>query len=320
MKRRALLASGLAAATVSTAWAQAPKRVGVITGLGEQDPETKARLAALRGALATLGWRDGENLTIDVRYAPDSAERARTLVAELIALKPDVAVIQGPGMPAMLEANTRIPVVFVLGGDPVGVKWVESLSHPGGTVTGFTSAEATIAAKWVEFLKEIAPEVRHIAVVAQGNFSNYRVHIDAAAQRLGLEATHVQVSTPADIESALTALAARPHGGLVLPTDAFTTAHRRQIVDLAMKYRLPLSSGTEPLGEAGGLIVYSADIVDIYRRSATYVDRILRGAKPADLPVQNPTTYRTIVNLKTAKALGLTVPPTLLARADEVIE
>ena len=295
-------------------------RVAVLTGLTEEDAETKARLAAFRGAMAALGWHDGQNLVIDTRYSPDTEDRARQLVAELLALRPDVALIQAPGMPAILRANSPVPVVFVLGPDPVGSKWVESLAHPGGNVTGLTAAEPSIGSKWVELLKEIAPDVQHIAVVAHYNLLYYKLGIDAAGKQLGIEIVYAQEESPADIEATIGRLAARPNGGLVLPTDAFTTAHRKRIIELAMRHRLPLSSGSGPFAGDGGLIVYSVDTVDVYRRSAAYVDRILRGAKPAELPVQQPTTFQLLINMKTAKALGLTIPPSVLARADEVIE
>jgi putative ABC transport system substrate-binding protein len=330
MRRRELLAAATAGALAAIpvagrgSFAQAAGktvRVAVLTGLTEQDRETKARLAAFRQAMAALGWHEGQNLVIDTRFAPDTEDRARALVAELLALRPDVAVIQAPGMAAMRQANSTVPVVFVLGSDPVGAKWVESLAHPGGNITGLASAELSVGAKWVELLKETAPGVQHIAVVAHyPNNVLYRPVIEAAAKQLSIEIVYAQVDSPADIEAAIGTLAARPNGGLVLPTDAFTSAHRKQIVELAMRHRLPLSSGSEPFAHEGGLIVYAVDTVDVYRRSAAYVDRILRGAKPAELPVQQPTTYLLNINMKTAKALGLTIPPSILARADEVIE
>lgn len=298
-------------------------RVAIVTGLSEQDAETKARLAGFRQAMVAQGWQEGRNLVVDTRFAPDTEEKASELVAELLALGPDVAVVQAPAMAAMLRTNTTIPVVFVLGSDPVGLKWVESLAHPGGTVTGLTSAEPTVGAKWVELLKEVAPSIHHIAVVSHKSLTPnvlYKPAIELAGKQFGLAIEYAAVDTPADIEAAIGAAAAQPNGGLVLPTDAFTTAHRRQIVDLAMRHGLPLISGSEPFAHADGLIVYCVDTVDIYRRAADYVDRILRGAKPAELPVQQPTTYLLAVNLRSAKSLGLTIPPSILARADVVIE
>lgn len=324
MKRRSLLAAVPVLTSARSVPAQTvarTARVGVITGLTEQDKDTKARLAAFRQGLAEKGWREGVNLTIEVRYAPDTMERARTLAAELLAFKPDVAVIQAPAMPAMLEAKTAVPIVFLLGADPVGVKWVESLARPGGNVTGLTGPESDVGTKWVEFLTEVAPAVRHIVVIrGLGSSVSFGPAIDRAAAQRGIDTTFFTVGSPAEIESAIAAAAAKPNSGLVLPTDAFTTAQRHLVVDLAMRHRLPLSAGSEPLAAAGGLVVYTVDTVDIYRRSAVYVDRILRGEKPADLPVQRPTIYTLSLNLRTAAALGLTVSPTLLARANDIIE
>jgi putative ABC transport system substrate-binding protein len=292
----------------------------VITGLSEQDVETRARIAAFRAGLAAAGWSDSENLVIDLRYAPDSPERARALVAELLALRPDVLLLQAPAVPAILETNSSVPVVFVLGGDPVGSKWVPSLANPGGNLTGFTSADPSIGSKWVEYLKEAAPGVRRIAVVGHNSVTNYRPHIDAAAARLGVDVTYAQVESVADTAAAIAALASQPHGGLVLPTDALTTQYRTAIAKMAVEHRLPLCSGSDPFAEAGGLIVYAVDTVDVYRRSAAYVDRILRGASPGSLPVQRPTVFKLSVNLRTAGALGLAISPVLIARADNVIE
>jgi putative ABC transport system substrate-binding protein len=324
MKRRALLAAVPVFASASRGLAQTTARtarVGVITGLGEQDRESIARIAALRQGLAEKGWREGVNLTIDVRYSPDTAEKARTLAAELLAFKPDVAVIQAPAMAAMLEAKSAVPIVFLLGADPVGAKWVESLARPGGNVTGLTGPESDVGAKWVEFLTEVAPAVRHIVVIrGLGSSVSFGPAIDRAAAQRGIDTTYFTVGSPAEIESAIAAAAAKPNSGLVLPTDAFTTAQRHLVVDLAMRHRLPLSAGSEPVAAAGGLVVYTVNTVDIYRRAAVYVDRILKGERPADLPVQRPTLYTLSLNLRTAAALGLTVSPILLARADEIIE
>jgi putative ABC transport system substrate-binding protein len=295
-------------------------RIAVITGLSEQDVQSRARIAAFKAGMAAAGWREGETLAIDVRYAPDSQDRARALVAELLALRPDVALLQAPAVPAMLEVDSPVPVVFLLGGDPVASGWVQNLAHPGGKLTGFTSADPSIGSKWVEYLKEAAPEVRHITVVGHNSVTNYRPHIDASARRLGIDVTYAPVESVADLAPALAAAASRPFGGLVLPTDALTTQFRTAIAATAIERRLPLSSGSDPFAEAGGLVVYAVDTVDVYRRSAAYVDRILRGTPPGSLPVQRPTIFKLSVNQRTARALGLALPPTLIARADEVIE
>ena len=270
--------------------------------------------------MAAAGWHESKNLAIDVRYAPDSPERARSLVAELLALRPDVALLQAPAVPAMLETNSPVPVVFVLGGNPVESKWVQSLAHPGGNLTGFTSADPSIGSKWVEYLKEAAPSVRRIAVVANNSVTNYRPHIDATAERLGLDVTYSQVDSVADITAAIEALASRPFGGLVLPTDAFTTQFRAAIAEKTIERGLPLCSGSDPFAKAGALVVYAVDTVDLYRRSAAYVDRILRGTPPGSLPVQRPDVFKLSYNQRTAHALGLPISPILSVRADEVIE
>jgi putative ABC transport system substrate-binding protein len=294
------------------------RRVGVLTGLAEDDPATTARLAAFREGMAALGWAEDRNLRIDGRFAAGFDANAAAQVAELLALGPDVLLVQGPGVPATRAAATTVPIVFVVGGDPVGAGWVESLAHPGGTITGFTATEPSFGPKWLELLKEIAPHVRSVAVLSGGEF--WRQRVADAATKFGVEIAAPPIHSPADIEAAVTALAEKPDGGLVLPIDTFTAIHRKQIIALAMRYRLPLVTGNPPFPQDGGLLYYGADIVDIYRRSAAYVDRILKGEKPADLPVQQPTKFELVINLKTAVALGLTVPQVLLAQADEVIE
>lgn len=321
MKRRALIAMAGAVLSGRTGHAQtSAKRVGIVTGGVDGDAQTQARLAAFRQALAAAGWREGQNLTVDVRYDPSSPERARALVAEVLALKPDVALIQAPAMQAMRETDSKVPTVFALGGDPVAFGWVASLARPGGRFTGLTSADPTIAGKWVEFLREVAPGVRHVAAIWHLEATNYWPQFDEVAKQLGVDIRRVNVDSEADIDAAVAAAAAEPNTGLVLPTNAFTVNHRAQIVELALKHRLPTVSGSGPFAEAGALIDYSVDTVDVYRRAADYVDRILRGAAPGELPVQLPTRYQLTANLRTARALGLTVPPSILARADNVIE
>jgi putative tryptophan/tyrosine transport system substrate-binding protein len=222
-------------------------------------------------------------------------------------------------MAAARAATRNVPIVFLLGSDPVGFGWVESLAHPGGNVTGFTAEEPSFGPKWLELLKEIAPSVRRVAVL--GNPDLWVPGIAAAAQRVAVDiVTTPPIASPQDVENAIAALVAEPGGGLILPTNAFTAIHRRQIIDLSLRHRLPLVTGNQPYPQDGGLMYYGGDITDIYRRSASYVDRILKGAKPADLPVQQPTKFNLVINLKTAKTLGLTVPQLLLAQADEVIE
>ena len=323
MRRRALIAMAGALLPGRTSHAQTSNkaaRVAVITGGVEGDSQTQARLAAFRQAMASAGWREGQNLTLDVRYDPSSQERARALVAELLALKPDVALIQAPAMQAMREADSKVPAVFALGGDPVAFGWVASLARPGGRFTGLTSADPTIAGKWVEFLKEVAPGVRHVAAIWHLEATNYWPQFDEVSKQLGIDIRVVNVDTEADIERAIAAAAAEPNSGLVLPTNAFTVNHRARIVELTLKHRLPTVSGSDPFAEAGALVAYAVDTVDVYRRAADYVDRILRGAAPGELPVQQPTRYRLTANLRTARALGLTIPQSILARADNLID
>jgi putative ABC transport system substrate-binding protein len=294
------------------------RRVGVLTGLGRDDPATKARLAAFRASLEAAGWVEGRNLRIDTRFAPGTDATPEAEVADLLSLEPEVLVIQAPGMPAALAATRTVPIVFVLGGDPAASGWVQSLAHPGGNVTGFTAIEPGFGSKWLQLLTQIAPSVRRVLVVEV--FQRAGQAIAAAADQFGVEVVSPNLQSIEEIEAAITDFARTPQGGLIVPTDAYTASHRKPIIDLAMRHRLPLVSGNSPFPQAGGLLYYGPDPVDLYRRSATYVDRILRGERPADLPVQQPTKFSMIVNLKTAKALDIVVPPLLLAEADEVIE
>ncbi len=316
-----MLVGGAAAAWPLAGRAQSElvRRVGVLTGLAEDDPATKARLAAFRDGLKALGWVEGRNLRIDTRFAPGAVGKGPVLAAELMALKPDVVLAHGQvSVQAFRAAGNTVPIVFVVVIDPVGKGFVANLAHPGGNITGFTSVEPSFGSIWLQLLKEIAPDVRRVAVLGAADF--WQTAIAAAAERFSVEVLMPPVRTPADIEAAVTALAEKPGGGLLLPTSIFTAIHRKLIVELSLRYRLPLVTGNPPFPQDGGLMYYGADITDLYRRSADYVDRILRGAKPADLPVQQPTKFELVINLKTAKALGLTVPQSILARADEVIE
>jgi putative ABC transport system substrate-binding protein len=303
--------------------AQQAKRVGILTGLAEADPATKARLDGFREGMAALGWREGQNLAIDVRYEPSSPDRARRLAAELMALKPDIALAQGlPSVVAIREASNGLPLVFVGVPDPVNARLVESLARPGNQTTGFTSTEPSFGAKWIELLKEISPPTQRLLVLTQQSAALYRPGIEQAMKQFGVEVAFAQVNSAADIQTVLDGFAgtAAGAGGLILPTDLFTASHRQQIIALAARHRLPLITGNPPFPPDGGLMYYGADFVDLYRRAAGYVDRILRGTRPADLPVQQPATFQMSINLKTAAALGLTVSPTLRARTDEVFE
>ena len=323
MRRRHLLVSAAAAVLPLPARAQQARRVAILTGLAEIDPATRARLAGFREGMAAAGWREGQNLAIDVRYEPSSAERARRLVVELMALKPDIVLAQGlPSVFAIREEKVGLPVVFVGVSDPVSARLVESLARPGAQMTGFTATEPSFGAKWIELLKEISPATRSLLVLTQQSASFYRPGIEHAMKQFGVEVAFAQVNSAAEIETVLDGFAgtAAGAGGLILPTDLFTASHRRQIIELAARHRLPLITGNPPFPPDGGLMYYGADFVDLYRRAAGYVDRILRGTRPADLPVQQPAIFQMSINLKTAAALGLAVPPTLRARADEIFE
>lgn len=321
MRRRHLLVS--AAVLPFPARAQQTRHVAILTGLAETDPATRARLAGFREGMAALGWREGQNLAIDVRYEPSSAERTRRLVAELMALKPDIFLAQSlPSVVAIREASTGFPIVFIGVPDPVSTRLVESLVRPGGQTTGFTSTQPAFGAKWIELLKEISPSTQRLLVLTQQSAGFYRPSIEQAMKQFAVEVSFAQVNSVAEIETVLDGFAgmAAGGGGLILPTDIFTASHRKQIIGLAARHRLPLITGNPPFPPDGGLMHYGADFVDLYVRAAGYVDRILRGARPADLPVQQPATFQMSINLKTAAALKLTAPPSLRARADEVIE
>jgi putative ABC transport system substrate-binding protein len=319
MRRRTFLASVVLPVG---ARAQNPKtaRIGVLSGLAESDPVTQERLAALRSGLAAAGWREGRNLTLDTRFAPTSDELAHRLVAELLALSPDLLIVQGPGVAAAQKATRSTPIVFVVTPDPVGAGFVETLARPGGNITGFTSTEPSFGAKWIELLKEVAPSLQRIAVMTHNAVRFYRSSFDDAARHFGIELLFRHVDSQAEIETALAELTAQPNSGLILPTDAFTAVLRRPIIDLCLRHKLPMITGNQPFPRDGGLMYYGADIIDVYRRSADYVDRILKGAAVAELPVQQPTTFQMVINLRTAASLGLTVSPTVRALADEVIE
>jgi ABC-type uncharacterized transport system substrate-binding protein len=299
------------------------RRIGVLWYLGADDAEGQARLAALAQALKQLGWSEGGNLRIETRWA--TADDIRRHAAELAALAPDVLVAAtGTATVAALQQATRtVPIVFVTVVDPVGAGFVTSLAHPGGNATGFTVYEYSMSGKWLELLKEIAPRVTRAAVLRDpavasgiGQFGAVRI----VAPSLGVEVSPVDVRDAGEIERAVTAFARESDGGLIVTGSAAAIVHRELIARLAARNRLPAVYPGRYSVTAGGLISYGPDLIDQFRRAAGYVDRILKGEKPAALPVQAPTKYELVINLKTAKALGLEVPPSLLVRADEVIE
>jgi putative ABC transport system substrate-binding protein len=300
------------------------RRIGVLMNLASDDAEAQARLAAFHQGLQQLGWTVGRNVQIDYRWGAGNADRIRKFAAELVALAPDVILSTGsPSVAALQQATRTVPVVFVTVVDPVSSGFVDSLARPGGNITGFALYEYSISGKWLALLKEIAPGMTRAAVIrdpATTAGGGQLGVIQAVAPSVGAEVTPVNVRDAGEIERAITAFARSPNGGLIITGSTLAAVHRDLIVTLAAQHKLPAVYPYRYFVVAGGLISYGPGLVDQYRDVARYVDRILRGEKPADLPVQHPTKYELVINLKTAKALGLTVPDSLLARADEVIE
>jgi putative tryptophan/tyrosine transport system substrate-binding protein len=330
MRRRAfiaLLGSGVVAWPLAARAQQNDriKRIGVLLGATtEHDPESEARLAAFRQGLEELGWVDKRNIRIDYRFAGGDADRIRTYVAELVKSAPDLIVANSsPVIAELKRATDSIPIVFAVVNDPVNQGFVTSLAHPGGNITGFTLIEFEITGKWLELLKEMAPRISRAKLLFNPVTAPFFV---VWLRELGpvsvasIELEPAPVHDRAEIEATMAALAREPDAGLITAADVFTVANRSMIIGLAERYRLPAMYQFRQFAAEGGLISYGPDTADIFRRTAAYVDRILKGANPADLPVQQPTKFQLVINLKTAKALGLTVSPQLLARADEVIE
>ncbi len=331
MKRRAFitLLGGAAAAWPLVARAQQAdrmRRIGVLMGYAESDLEAQVHIAAFRDGLQKLGWTEGRNIEIDTCWAaPDDVESRRRWAAELVALQPDLILSNTtPTTTALLQQTRTIPIVFAIVADPIGSGFVASFARPGGNVTGFIFTEPTMAGKWLELLKEIAPRVARVAMLfnpVSATYAEYWLNpFKAAAASFAVEAIAAPVHDKSELESVVAAQAREPNGGLIVMPDSFMDAHRVEITSLAARYRLPAVYPFRFFAEAGGLLSYGVDRTDNFRRAATYVDRILKGEKPAELPVQAPTKYETVINLKTAKALGLEVPDKVLARADEVIE
>jgi putative ABC transport system substrate-binding protein len=326
-RRRFITLLGSAAAVWSlTARAQQTermRRIGVLSALDEDDPESLARRPVFEQALRALGWTTSSNLRVDYRWGAADADRGRKYAAELVALAPDVILLSGTSVvPPMMQATRTIPIVFVQVIDPVGSGFVKSLARPGGNITGFTQFEYSLAAKWVELLKQIAPHVTRAAVIrdpTRGSGIGQFAVVQAIAPLLGMELSPINPLDVSEMESAIAEFARSPNGGLIV-TVGGTAFNRDLIIALAAKHRLPAVYAYPYFASGGGLMSYGPDTIEQYRRAAGYVDRILKGEKPADLPVQAPNKYELIINLKTAKALGLTVPPSVLARADEVIE
>ena len=301
------------------------RRIGVLSGLGENDPEGRARVAAFQEGLQKLGWTEGRNLRIDVRWGTTEAETMQRLASELVALQPDLIVTQNtPGTATVLRQTRVIPIIFVNVVDPISSGFVASIRRPGGNVTGFISLEPTIAGKWLGLLKQIEPRLARAALLfnpaTAPYFEYYLAPFKADAPSFGVEAIAAPVRDPAELESAIAALARAPNGGLMVMPDAFLIAHRAAVTSVAARHAIPAIYPFRSFTEAGGLLSYGSDQLDNYRRAASYADRILKGEKPSELPVQVPVKFEMTINLKTAKALGLEVPPTLAALADQVIE
>jgi ABC-type uncharacterized transport system substrate-binding protein len=329
MRRRAfILALGGAAAWPLAARAQqgdGMRRIGVLMAFAAGAPEAEAWVLGFREGLQKLGWADGRNIRIDTRWAALDAEAIQRFAKELVGLQPDLVLSSNTRTTAALLQQTRtVPIIFVNHTDPIGSGFVASFSRPGGNVTGFINLEPTVAGKWLELLKEIAPSVNRIAFLfnpATATYFEYFLNpFKAAAPSFGVEAIAAPVDDMSELESVIAAQAREPNAGLVIMPDPFMVAHRAEVTSLAARYRLPAVSPFRFYTELGGLLSYGYDPLDNFRRAATYADRILKGAKPSELPVQAPVKFELVINLKTAKALGLDVPQTLLARADEVIE
>jgi putative ABC transport system substrate-binding protein len=328
VRRRAFITLlGGAAAWPLAARAQQADRmrhIGVLMNTSADDPDNQSNIAAFLQVLQQLGWTDGRNVRIDTRWAGGTAAEIRRHAADLAALAPDVIFATGTAaMGPFLQATRTVPIVFASVADPVGAGFVDSLARPGGNATGFMQFEYGLSGKWLELLKQIAPGVTRAAVLRDpaitSGIGQFAV-IQSVAPSLGVEVSAVNVRDAGEIERAVTAFARSSNGGLILTASALAVLHRELIITLAARHKLPAVYYRRYFVTSGGLISYGYDVVDQYRRAAGYVDRILKGEKPADLPVQAPTTYELVINLKTAKALGLDVPATVLARADAVIE
>jgi putative tryptophan/tyrosine transport system substrate-binding protein len=329
MRRRnfiALLGSAAVAWSLAARAQQAARmrRVGVLTGIAGNDPETKARDAAFLNELKRSGWTEGHNIRIDHRSAAGSAADGRRYAAELVALKPDVILATGTvNLDNLLQETRTIPIVFTIVADPVGSGLVESMSEPGGNATGFMTFEYSLAGKWLELLKQLLPGVRRAAVLRDSTLAHgtgqFAV-IQSVAPLVGVDVMPINVRDPTEIEQAIGKFARSPDGGLIVTASPSSVVHRDLVITLAARHRLPAVWFERFFVAAGGFVSYGPNLVEQFRHAAGYVDRILRGARPASLPVQAPTKYELAINLKTGRALGFEVPPTLLARADEVIE
>jgi putative ABC transport system substrate-binding protein len=322
-----------AIASSSVAWplaaraqqSERPRRIGVLMAFSESDREAQSWAGGFREELTKLGWADGRNIQIDTRWATADVESLERSAKQLVALQPDVILTGStPATAAMRQETNTIPIIFAMVGDPVGSGFVASLSRPGGNLTGFTPIENSLGGKWVELLKEIAPRVARVAMVfdpAMAPFASYYLNpFKAAAASFGMETIVAPVENMAALERVVAASAREPNSGLIVMPDAFTIGHHADITSLVARYRVPAVYPFRIFAEVGGLVSYGSSALDEFRRAASYADRILKGAKPSELPVQTPINFDLVVNLKTATALGLEVPSSIRLRADEVIE
>jgi putative ABC transport system substrate-binding protein len=330
MRRRQFISllGGAAATWPFAARAQQPermRRIGVLMMYAESDAQAQALVAVFRAGLRDLGWTEDHKIRLDYRWATSDSESIQRSAKELVALQPVLILSSStPTTASLLQQTRTIPIIFANIVDPVGSGFVASLPRPGGNVTGFLNLEASMTGKWLELLKEIAPRVARVAIVFNPSTAPYAeiylTPLNTAAASLGVETIVAPVRDMTELDTVIAAQARDPNGGLMVMPDGFMFAHHAEIASLAARYRLPAVSSYRAFAKAGGLLSYGNDILDNYRRAATYADRILRGEKPSELPVQFPVKFELVINLKTAKALGLTVPPSLLASADEVIE
>jgi putative ABC transport system substrate-binding protein len=330
VRRRAFIAllGGAAVAASNPARTQQDRvrHIGILMGYAEDDPDTQARMTAFKEAFEQLGWKDGRNARITYRFGVGEIDRVRGDAKELVALKPDLIVCETtPTLKAVADQTLTIPIVFVSVTDPVSGGFVADLARPGGNITGFTNFEATMGGKWIELLKKIVPATTRVGVIfnpdtAPGGGGFFLKSVEASAPSLAAKVISCPVHSDAEIESAVIDLGHEPGGGLIVMLDVFAAVHRPTIISQALASRVPTIFPWRFGATDGGLVSYGVDVADLHRRAAAYVDRILKGTKPADLPVQQPTKFELVINLKTAKALGIEISPTLLATADEIIE
>jgi putative tryptophan/tyrosine transport system substrate-binding protein len=329
MRRREFirLISGSTALLSLMAHAQQPdrkRRIGVLMGIADNDPEARPRVEAFERGLQELGWAEGQNIHLDYRWTAGDPDRTLLFAKEIFDLKPDVILVHSsPAVAALRQLTSKIPLVFVLIADPIGSGFVASLAHPGGNVTGFMNAEATMAGKWLGLIKEIAPKIEQVALIYNPRTSPYHSYLrefDATAGQFKIRAVPMPVLDAAELEHALHALGQEPNSAFFVVPDVFVQVHRALIIKLAEEYRLPAIYPYRFFPTSGGLLSYGFDTVIVFRQAASYVDKIMKGVVPADLPVQAPSIFKMVVNLKAARAIGLTIPESFLVNADEVID